>query len=100
MLCIEFDKKTEKNYYSQIIEWSDKNKCPLKREAIAFECGYEVELTIDLTSIYRKPLLPDEDNLWSGKGIGKTIKEAEQAAAKELLEILDTYGNLKKVQDS
>ena len=96
MLCIEFDKKTEKNYYSQIIEWSDKNKCSLKREVIAFECGYEVELTVDLTPIYGKSLLPDEDNLWSGKGIGKTIKEAEQAAAKELLETLYNYGNLKR----
>lgn len=98
MLCIEFDKKTEKNYYSQIIEWSDKRKCPLKREVITFEEGYEVELIVDLTPIYGKPIIPEleNDNLFSGKGIGKTIKEAEQAAAKELIEGLDRFGDFKK----
>ena len=98
MLCIEFDKKTEKNYYSQIIEWSDKRKCPLKREVLTFEEGYEVELIVDLTPIYGKPIIPEleNDNLFSGKGIGKTIKEAEQAAAKELIEGLDRFGDFKK----
>ena len=42
MLNIEFNKKTEKNYYSQLIEWSDQKKCPLEVKVRNFAGGYEV----------------------------------------------------------
>ena len=96
MLNIEFNKKTEKNYYSQLIEWSDQKKCPLEVKVRNFAGGYEVEIISDLTSIYGKPLFKGDNHLWSESGFGKTIKEAEQAAAKALIEKLDQYGHFKK----
>lgn len=89
MLNIEFNKKTEKNYYSQIIEWADKYKCPFERTVKAYDNGYEVELTVDLKDFYNL----DCDSIWGKKAIARTIKEAEQLAAKGLLETLEEYGN-------
>ena len=92
MLNIQFNKKTEKNYYSQLIEWSDKKKCQLTRKVEEFENGYVVELSVDV-----KPLYDFIDGyssyLMTRKGIAKTIKEAEQIASKEILSSLENEGN-------
>lgn len=96
MLNIEFDKKTEKNFYSQLIEWADKKKYPLTKKVESVGNDYKVELIVDLTTIYGEPLFDGDDNLWSENGYGRTIKEAEQNAAKALIEKLDRYGNYEQ----
>lgn len=96
MLNIEFNKKTEKNFYSQLIEWADKKKYPLTKKVESVGNDYKVELIVDLTAIYGEPLFDGDDNLWSENGYGRTIKEAEQNAAKALIEKLDRYGNYEQ----
>ena len=60
MLNIEFNKKTEKNYYSQLIEWADKNKYKLNRELISYDTGYEITLYVDLGELFDDPRLTEK----------------------------------------
>ena len=92
MLSIEFNKKTEKNFYSQLIEWADKNKYKLNRELISYDTGYEITLYVDLGELFDDPRLTEEGSTWCGHAIARTIKEAEQLAAKDLIDTLEQYG--------
>ena len=98
MLGITFDlTNVEKNYVSQLVEYADKNKYHLKKDVNEVSEGYEVKYTISLTDLLN---LVDVDGIneqdWSATGIGRNIKAAEQAAAKELIAILNNYGWFKK----
>lgn len=92
MLNIEFNKKTEKNFYSQLIEWSDKHKYVLTKDIITYDSGYEVTMTVDLGDIFNDPRLKEDGSKWSGHAVARTIKEAEQLASKDLISILEEYG--------
>lgn len=98
MLGITFDlTNVEKNYVSQLVEYADKNKYHLEKDVNEVSEGYEVKYTISLTDL---PNQVDADGIneqdWSATGIGRNIKAAEQAAAKELIVILNNYGWFKK----
>lgn len=94
MLGISFESaEVEKNYVSQLIEYADKWKYPLKSQIKEDFCGFVVEYTITLTFL---PKIFDEEGRneqdWSATGVGRNIKAAEQNAAKELIKVLYNYG--------
>lgn len=85
MLKIKFNASmVDKNYVSKLHEYADKYKLKLKSEVKEITEGFEVTYTL-------------EDNIekWTKTGVGKNIKEAEQNAARKLIEALEGYGVLK-----
>ena len=89
MLNIQFKSaNVEKNYYSQFMEFVDKYKAKYTKELHELSEGFEIELGIDVNTFYGQKGVC----MWSRYGYGKNIKEAEQDAAKNLIDHLDDYG--------
>jgi len=91
MLNIKFESaNVEKNYYSQFMEFADKNKSKVIRNVTELDGGYQVELGFSIKEYLG--IDSDEEEIWTKTGYGKNIKEAEQDAAKNLIDHLDEYG--------
>lgn len=85
MLQITFNANVvEKNYVSKIHEYADKYKLKLESEVKEIDEGFEVTY-----------ILEGDYEPWIKTGVGKNIKEAEQDAARKLIEALEEYGVLK-----